>query len=500
MIDIETTFAAYENNRPVSGNERLIELLQDEGEKIFTWASGKRQKPKPTTDERKEVQRSLELDISTDVGAADLFASTFKDQLIYCNDQWYRKKNQVYEPYSPEAVQGLAKSFLQEQCTKSLLWASMKACLSRARINATVELSRADFEVDRRLVDSDAELVGSGDGYIVDLQTGTQLVDHTYVLVTRKLGAYLNDKIDCPTWNSFLNRVFANDTEITDFVRRAVGYTLTGCCSEQSLFILNGSGANGKTTLLTVLHHLFEDYAATIPMQTLMNTGNSSQQTNDLAYLVGKRFVSASEGEDGQRLAESKIKLMTGGDRISCRQLYKDYFEFVPQFKLWLATNDLPAISGTGEAIWRRIIVIPFDVTIPPEERDKTLGSRLLKELPGILRWSIQGLMEWREQGLNPPARVLNAGGAYRKDNDSVGQWIEEACILDKDRKSYMKDLYESYEAWSDRNGLKPTSNVNLGKELNRRGFQGVKERSGNARLGIALQEAMKSLPWAKPV
>ena len=411
--------------------------------------------------------------------------------------QWYQKKNQVYEPISSEAVQGLAKRFLQEECAKSVSWASMKACLSRAGINATVELSRADFEVDRRLLDSDTHLVGCADGLIVDLRTGTELRENNDVYVTRKLGACLDTNAACPTLNMFLNTIFDGDTEIIGFLRRAVGYTLTGSCSEQCMFILNGSGANGKTTLLSVLHYLFGDHGATIPTQTLMNTGASSQQTNDLAYLVGKRFVAASEGEDGQRLAESKIKLMTGGDRLSCRQLYKDYFEFVPQFKLWLATNDLPSISGTGDAIWRRITVITFDVTIPPEERDKNLVTRLLKELPGILHWALQGLTEWREQGLNPPAQVLNSTGAYRKDNDSIGQWIEEVCIIDRNRKTDMKELYASYETWCSRIGLKTTSNVNLGKELTRRGFQGIKERSGNARIGIGLQEAMKA-PWMK--
>ena len=382
MISVETTFVAYENNRPISGNERLIELLGEEGEKVLKWVSGDSRKTIPTTGASVQPQGSPALDLSTDVGAANAFAATHKDKLIYCNDQWYRKKNQVYEAVSPEAAQGLAKTFLQEQSAKSVSWASMKACLSRARINATVELSRADFAVDRRLVDSDTELVGCGDGSILNLRTGTRLDNNDDVFVTRMLGAYLNNEVDCPTWKRFLNQIFESNVELINFVRRAVGYSLTGSTSEQCLFILNGCGANGKTTLLTVLHNLFGNYAATIPMQTLMNTGNSSQQTNDLAYLVGKRFVTASEGEDGQRLAESKIKLMTGGDRISCRRLYQDYFEFVPQFKLWLATNDLPSISGTGEAIWRRITVIPFNVTIPPEERDKDLVTRLLKELP----------------------------------------------------------------------------------------------------------------------
>ena len=189
-----------------------------------------------------------------------------------------------------------------------------------------------------------------------------------------------------------------------------MGYTLTGSVREQCLFILIGTGANGKSTFINTLQKLFGDYAASIPMQTLMEQRNGSAQTNDLAYLAGKRFVAATEGERGQRLAESKIKMMTGGDRISCRALYKDYFEFDPQFKLWLATNNLPTISGSDEAIWRRIKVIPFPVTIPDAERDRMLGDRLARELPGICRWAMQGLdgMEATRSKATYPSAAIN--------------------------------------------------------------------------------------------
>ena len=163
--------------------------------------------------------------------------------------------------------------------------------------------------------------------------------------------------------------------------------------SEQCLFILIGTGANGKSTLLKVLQHIFGRYAGTIPMTTLMEQRFGSQQTNDLAYLVGKRLVVGSEGERGQKLAEGKIKLMTGGDRIVCRCMYKDYFEFDPQFKLWLATNDLPTISGMDDAIWRRIYVIEFPVSFAPEQQDKTLGDRLIQEASGIFQLGISRLL-----------------------------------------------------------------------------------------------------------
>ena len=164
-------------------------------------------------------------------------------------------------------------------------------------------------------------------------------------------------------------------------------------------------------------------------MQGLMVQRYGSQ-TNDLAHLCGKRFVVASEGERAQSLAESKIKLMTGGDRIACRALYKDFFEYIPEFKLWLATNDLPTISGMDEAIWRRIRVIEFPITIPSDQQDKDLADRLISELPGILQWAMQGLIEWRKIGLAPPECVSQSTKNYRNDNDTIGQWKEFSLSL----------------------------------------------------------------------
>jgi putative DNA primase/helicase len=315
--------------------------------------------------------------------------------------------------------------------------------------------------------------------------------------VTKNLGASVNPDATCPEWIKFLNRVFDHDAELIGFIQRAIGYTLTGSVSEQCMFILIGTGANGKSTFLKTLHHLFGDYAAAVPMATLMDQKNGSPQTNDLAYLVGKRFVSALEGERGQRLAESKIKMMTGGDRIACRALYQDYFEFDPQYKLWLATNNLPTISGTDDAIWRRIMVIPFPVTIPAGERDQRLGDRLATELPGIFAWAMEGLREWRTQGLNPPRRVLQSTGNYREENDTVGQWIESACMVKPELHSTMKELHDSYKSWCENSGAEAMQNSCFGKELTRRGFEQIKGRLCNGRIGIGLKPSAADLKVA---
>ena len=238
-------------------------------------------------------------------------------------------------------------------------------------------------------------------------------------------------------------------------------------------------GANGKSTFLNTLQALFGDYAASVPMQSLMEQKYGSQQTNDLAHLLGQRLVTASEGEQGQKLAESKVKLMTGGDVLSCRHLYRDLFEYKPQFKLWIATNNLPTITGTDEAIWRRIRVIPFSITIPPADQDKTLTSRLAAELPGILNWALDGWKLWKEGGLNPPDQVVQSTGTYRQENDSVGQWIAAACVKGTGYRTSMKMLHPSYHSWCENSGFDPLTSSCLSKELGRRGFEVSENKLG---------------------
>jgi putative DNA primase/helicase len=507
LTSVESTFVAYSQRRPVSGNESLNKLVgPNTAHNIHKWACS----PDALKDVGLAPLPSANLisatfaDLTNDSSAADAFAAAFKNDLIYCKKEWFQRKNQVFEPIPAEIVQGLAKDFLQNEVGKMspgpMVLPPLKNCLARPRINAAVELSRAKFYVDPESIDRILDAVGCLDGSVLGLISGGNInggnINGGNAIVTKKLGASLTSDA-CQEWIKFINRIFDNDQELIGFVQRAVGYTLTGSVSEQCLFILIGTGANGKSTFLNTLHRLFGDYAASVPMQTLMEQRNGSAQTNDLAYLVGKRFVAASEGERGQRLAESKIKLMTGGDRIVCRHLYQDYFAFDPQFKLWLATNTLPSISGMDDAIWRRIMVIPFPVTIPSAERDQRLGDRLAKELPGICRWAMHGLREWRLHGLNPPSRVLQSTGNYREENDTVGQWLESACVQEPRLMTTMKDLYESYKSWCENSSIEAMHNTCFGKELERRGFEKIKGRLCNGRRGIGLKQTAADLKVA---
>jgi putative DNA primase/helicase len=286
-----------------------------------------------------------------------------------------------------------------------------------------------------------------------------------------------------------LETIFEGNRNVIDFIQRAVGYSLSGDVSEQCLFILIGTGANGKSTFINALQNMFGDYAGSTPMHTLtVMPFSNGGQSNDLASIEGRRFVSASDGEAGQALAEAKIKHMTGGDEISCRALYKNYRSYRPQFKLWIATNDLPNVKGSDAAIWRRIRVIEYPVTIPEEQRDPGLAEELAAEAPGILNWALQGYRDWKKSGLRAPPEICEATSSYRRDNDLVGQFIDARCEVGEGLEATTKSLYDAYCGWCEVNGYHPMALNAFGKDMKRRGFGQKKGRMGNSLVGIELK------------
>jgi putative DNA primase/helicase len=489
LTAVATTFERFARGQGISGDRALDGLIEPtSADHLRKWCGGR-------TVPDVWAQTGVALDISNDANAADAFAEQHANDLIYCDKRWYGCKGEIFEPISDAVVQGRAKQFLQNQVATILSALppspfdkapQVKSYLSKTRIDAVVELARAKLLVRAADMDCRGDLLGCSDGKVLALTSPAQARPN--VIITKKLGASPLPDATCPNWIAFLAKIFDDDDKLISFVQRAVGYSLTGYVSEQCLFILVGTGANGKSTFLRTLSKLFGDYAGAIPIQTLMHQKHGNPQTNDLAALVGNRFVTACEGERDQKLAEAKIKLMTGGDAISCRRLYGEFFDYEPQFKMWFATNNLPRITGTDEGIWRRIRLIEFRVTIPPDQQDRHLCDRLLQELPGILNWALQGLAEWQIQGLNPPECVLRSTKQYREQNDSVGLWFEAACTPEPKTRTAMQDLYQSYEQWCQNSGLEPASKESLGKELTRRGFPKERRRRGMVYVGIALK------------
>ena len=279
--------------------------------------------------------------------------------------------------------------------------------------------------------------------------------------VGRMIPAYYMTKIAgvapdaaCPVtyWNSFLERVTGGDAELIAFLHRVVGYALTGVTREHALFFLYGTGANGKTTFLNAITGAMGDYCRIAPIETF-TASISERHPTDLAGLRGARLVTAVETEEGRRWAESKIKALTGGDKISARFMRQDFFEFTPQFKLLIAGNHKPGLRSVDEAIRRRFYLIPFTVTIPAAERDPELLEKLKTERPGILHWMIEGCLQWQRHGLAPPTVVTAATAAYLEAEDAIAAWIADCCEIDPNHWEGRNDLFASWSAWAQKAG-----------------------------------------------
>jgi putative DNA primase/helicase len=286
--------------------------------------------------------------------------------------------------------------------------------LASAKTVAAVErLAKADrwlaATVDQW--DADPWLLNTPTG-VVDLQTGKSRQHRHHDHMTKLTGVAPDASCPIATWLEFLNRIMGGNSDLVAFVQRLAGYALTGLTREHALFFLFGTGANGKTTFVNAITSCLGDYHRTAPIETFTDSKNERHPT-DLASLRGARLVTAVETEEGRRWAESKIKALTGGDKIAARFMRQDFFEYAPQFKLVIAGNHKPGLRSVDEAIRRRFNLVPFTITIPLGERDEKLSDKFRNELPGILAWMIQGCLEWQTKGLAAPEEVKSATAAY---------------------------------------------------------------------------------------
>ncbi|NCV31830.1 MAG: hypothetical protein EBW05_02615 [Betaproteobacteria bacterium] len=323
---------------------------------------------------------------------------------------------------------------------------------SAGTVSGVERLARADRRHAASTEEWDAEpwLLNTTAG-VTDLRSGRERAHDRSDRMTKVATA--RPRGDCPTWRKFLGEITGADEPLQVYLQRVVGYALTGSTQEHAVFFLYGTGANGKSVFLNTLAAILGDYATNAPMDTFMETRNERHPT-DLAGLRGARFVSAIETEQGRRWAESKIKNLTGGDKITARFMRQDFFGFFPQFKLFVAGNHKPAIRNIDEAMKRRLHLIPFTITIPPEKRDKNLQQKLLAERDGILAWAVEGCLAWQRLGrLDPPQQVLDATEAYFEGEDALGRWLDERCVLASNAKSLTSDLFADWKQWADAAG-----------------------------------------------
>jgi putative DNA primase/helicase len=404
----------------------------------------------------------------TEDGIAWAFADKYRDDLRYCHHtgSWFRWDGQRW--FKEETR--LAFDWTRILCRDLNRGRTEK--LAKAATAAAVErFAQADrvFAVTSRIWDADPWLLGTPQG-TVDLRTGAVLQANRQDYITKMATVFPapQGETSHPLWSRFIEESTDGNGELQRFLQQMAGYSLTGDTREHALFFVYGPGGNGKSVFLNTLVNILGDYACTSAMDTFTASGTDRHPT-DLAMLKGARLVSVSETEEGRAWAESRIKQLTGGDKISARFMRQDFFEYLPQFKLLIVGNHKPVLRNVDDAARRRFNIIPF--IHKPATPDKQLERKLRTEYPAILRWMIDGCLDWQRHGLIKPKAVRQATQAYFDDQDLFGQWIEECCVVGRGEWEATAKLYASWKAYADTNGDRPGSIKSFSASMVKREF-----------------------------
>ena len=453
----------------------------------------------------------------TDLGNAERFVDQYVSVIKYChpfkswfvwnpaegrwkldaNGYCYRIAKDVVRRIPSEAQ----RAPTQQKLKQGYNWAFQ--CENRSHLTGMIELAQSD----KRILVTPDEL--DGNDYLFNLLNGTfnlktlEIQEHKKSDNISRLAPYdYKPQATCPLFLKYLDRIFRNrkekKQETISYLQRAVGYTLTGLTQEQCLFLLYGSGANGKSVFLDVLNALTGEYGTVAQSKSF--TTNHGEINNDIAALSGKRMVCASENSSDTNLDESLIKQLTGGEEICARFLHQEFFTYKPKFKIWWGFNHPPAISDMTNSIWRRIKIIPFDEILQESEWDKKLAEKLISsELPGIFNWAIKGLQEYYEKGLNTPQIVTKATSDYKMEQDILHDFVFECCEIPLPDEPFGKktivkasELYNTYKQWNSYNGdEKPMSSTKFGRLLRDKGYAKNRERDGVYYSNIRIKASM---------
>ena len=361
---------------------------------------------------------------------------------------------------------------------------------SESKRHAMIELAQSEPGIPIEVKDVDANhwyfncLNGT-----INLKTG-ELQEHKKEdLLSTIIPINYNPNAKCELWLKFLDKVTGSRPELISYLQRAVGYSLTGDTSEQCLFFLYGLGKNGKSTFVGILRKLLGPYGHKTSTDTFLTKDRGGGIKEDLANLLGKRLGVASEIEDGKRLAVVLIKEMTGGESISADRKYEHQFEFMPTHKIWLSGNHKPVITDTTYSIWRRFKLIPFTTTIPDNECDTNLPQKLELELPGILSWAVESCLEWLKIGLGTPKEVVEATETYRTEQDVLGEFIDDCCILKSTAIVPKNDLMKAYTEWCATNNQTPINQRSFKGKIMERGILDGRKNTARIWKGITLKE-----------
>lgn len=473
------------------------------------------QKKAPEPD--RETNTGIEFQRCTDFGNAERFLIRYANTVVFCNQNssWYLwDKKGFWNKDSLGSIRELVKKvFLSiyneievQETTEARAavakWALM--CEKPEHINACLNVAQSDPRVVVTMDKFDT------DKHLFNLQNGTyDLQNHLFLphdkenFITRQVSYNYDPSAQCPNFLIFLNRIFQSrkDKEnIINYLQKALGYSLTGEISQQMIFLLHGSGSNGKSTLLETQRMVMGDYGTTIDSGSLTTKKNDSVR-NDIARLPNIRFVVASENAKGTIIDEELIKKLTGGDEVTARFLFQEEFTFYPQLKLWWAFNHPPGVRDLTHSLMRRLKLIPFEERIPDTERidQSVLLDIYRSELPGIFNWELEGLKKYQKEGLKDIPAISNAVKEFKEEQDRLHDWILTTCyiperddklkqVLGSDVVTSASVLCKSYNMWAENNNEKPMSQRKFSMELMERGYKRTHMNTGNVFHGIGIK------------
>lgn len=441
---------------------------------------------------------------TTEGGNAERFVAHHGDEIRYCDRwgswlvwdgaRWAPDMRREVDLRAFQTVRAMKAEALHLQASSDERLAKAGAALLRHAkrsdtangLSGIVRIARGlpGVAIVTEQLDKDPFLFNCRNGAL-DLRTGELRPHQRDDYLTKLAPVAYEPGAAAPVWERFLDEIMGGDEDLVAFLQRAVGYAMTGSVKEQVLFFLHGGGANGKSTFLRALLEVFGDYGSPSAPDILVAKRHDSHPT-EIADLFGARLVVVQEIDAGRALAEATIKKLTGGDAIKARRMGENFSSFLPTHKFFLAANQKPRVSGVDEAIWRRLRLIPFNVTFPEDKRDTHLLDRLLAERAGILRWCLSGCLQWQREGLRTPSRVVEATADYRKGEDRVAPFLEERCERGLDFRVASADLFRAYAKWCEDNAVQAIGRRTFTEQL--QAHQCTLDRTATTRLWRGLR------------
>lgn len=431
----------------------------------------------------------------TEDQAGLIFAEQYSGQLAYCHTEgcWREYSGSIWKRCETPIAFSYARSLARYLALQSGTSGLMKLKV----VDAITTFGARDERIAKHAGawNTNPWLLGTPEG-TVDLTTGRYRRADPMDYITRATAVAPASWAECPKWLAFLRETTDGDEDLIRFLQQIAGYALTGSAREQSLFFIYGPGGNGKGIFVNTIASIMGTYATTAAMNTFTASKNERHST-DLAMLHGARLVTASETAQGQRWDQQKIAAMTGEDTITARFMRKDYFSYKPEFTLIIVGNYKPALASVDEAMRRRFNIIPFERK--PTTPDRDLYAKLKPEWPGILKWMIEGCLDWQVEGLQRAQSVVARTEQYFYDEDTVSQWLNENCTVNRENASMIEQssvLFRSWVGFCKKNEEYPGTAKTFKSMMEKAGFGFKRTNVGVFAIGVTLNATTDDTPF----